>query len=120
MILLVDDDLPIRGLMKRGLEVQGYHVLEASDGDEALRVAADYRGSINLLVTDVVMPALDGFTLVERLPESHPETRVLFISGQADRSVGVRGGLKESGQAFLLKPFTQARLLGAIRKRLGT
>ncbi len=64
------------------------------------------------------MPHLDGFTLVERLPESHPETRVLFISGQADRSVGVRGGLKEPGQAF--KPFTQARLLGAIRKRLGT
>ena len=63
-ILLVDDEVPIRRLIQRMLDDQGYHVLEASDGDEALRVAADYRGSINLLVTDVVMPALDGFTLV--------------------------------------------------------
>ena len=96
-ILLVDDEVPLRRLIQRMLDDQGYHVLEASDGDEALRVAADYTGLIALLVTDVVMPGLDGFTLVERLPESHPETRVLFISGHADRSVAVRGGLKESG-----------------------
>ena len=66
-------------------------------------------GPIDLLVTDIVMPRMDGFTLSQRLEESHPETRVLFLSGQADQSRTVRGGLK--GQAFLLKPFTHSTLL---------
>ena len=79
-----------------------------------------HRGAIALLVTDVVMPLMDGFTLSEQIITSHPETRVLFLSGQADQLVAVREGLKEAGRAFLLKPFTHDRLLRTIRDQLDT
>ncbi len=119
-ILLVEDEPAIRRLIRRALEGQGYQLLEACNGQEALVIAADHGGTIDLLVTDVVMPRMDGFTLGQRLSESHPETRVLFLSGQADQSVAVRGGLKEAGEAFLLKPFTHEHLLRTIRDHLDT
>ena len=119
-ILLVEDDPPIRRLIRRSLESQGFQLLEASNGQDALLVAAEHSGPIDLLVTDVVMPRMDGFTLGERLVESHPEVRVLFISGEVDQSVAVRGGLKETGQAFLLKSFTPDHLLRTIREQLDT
>ena len=100
------------------LQGQGYLLLEASTGNEALGLAAKHHGPIALLVTDVVMPQMGGFILGERLAESHPETRVLFLSGYTDQSVTV--GLKEAGQAFLLRPFTHDRLLQAIREQLNT
>ena len=118
-ILLVDDEPAIRLLIRLMLEGQGYQVLEACNGHEALRCAADHRGPIDLLVSDVVMPKMNGFTLGERLVKSLPETRVLLLTGHADQSVAVRGGLKETGHAFLLKPFTQDRLLAAIGEQLG-
>ena len=93
-------------------------MFSACDGHEALSLAEDPRGPIDLLITDVVMPRLDGFTLAERLVESHPETRVLFLTGYADQSEAVRGWLKEARQAFLLKPFAQDRLLETIRDQL--
>ena len=117
-ILLVEDDPSIRHLIRRVLEGHGYQLIEARNGHEALGLAADHRGPIDLLLTDVMMPRMDGFTLGERLVESHPETRVLFLSGQADQSLAVRGGLKEAGTAFLLKPFTHASLLQTIRAQL--
>ncbi len=119
-ILLVEDDPPIRSLISRILQGQGYRLLDAFNGAAGLRLAEDHRGPIDLLVTDIVMPGMDGFTLAGRLVESHSETRVLFLSGQADRSVAVRGGLKEAGQAFLLKPFTSDRLLRTIHEQLDT
>ena len=118
-ILLVEDDPQIRDLMRRTLDAQGYRVLEASDGQAALSLAADYRGSIDLLVTDVVMPGMDGFTLAVRLVERRPETRVLLISGYVGQSV-VRDGLTRERYPFLLKPFSQARLRAAIREQLGS
>ena len=117
-ILLVEDDAPIRRLLSRALEHQGSQLLKASNGHEALGLLANHRGPIDLLVTDVVMPRMDGFTLSERLGESHPETRVLFLSGQADQSTAVRGGLRNGEQAFLLKPFTHSTLLHTIREQL--
>ena len=117
-ILIVDDEPTIRRLIRRMLAEQGYQVIEAPNGHEALRLASDHRDPIALLVADVVMPQMNGFTLGERLVESHPETRVLFLSGYAAQSVTVRGGLKETGHAFLLKPFTQNRLLSAISEQL--
>ncbi len=95
-------------------------LLEACNGPAALCLAANHRGSIDLLFIDIVMPHMDGFTLGERLVESHPETLVLFMSGHSDRSVAVRGGLKEAGQPFLLKPFTCDDLLRTIRDQLDT
>ncbi len=119
-ILVVDDEPSIRNLIGRVLEHQGYHVLQACSGQEALSVAADHRGRIDLLVTDVVMPRMDGFTLGERLVELRPDTQVLFISGHANLSVAAPEGLEGGGQAFLLKPFTHDRLLRTIRERLDT
>ena len=97
-ILLVDDDAPIRRLFRRTLEGQGYQLLEACDGHEALGLLANHRGPIDLLLTDVVMPRMDGFTLSDRVGESHPKTRVPFVSGQADQSVAVRGASKRRGE----------------------
>jgi len=119
-ILLVEDDPPIRRLIRRSLDGQGYQLLEACNGLEALGLLADHHGPIDLLVTDVVMPQMDGFTLGERLVESHPETRVLFLSGYADQSARVRHALKKVGSAFLLKPFTQSGLLQKICVQLDT
>ena len=118
--LLVEDNRPLRRLIRRTLKGQGYQVLSARNGHEALSLAADHCGPIDLLVTDVVMPHMDGFTLGERLVESRPDTRVLFLSGYADQSITVREGLKKAGQAFLLKPFTRDQLLRTVRKQLNT
>ena len=117
-ILLVEDDAPIRRLIRRALEAEGFRLLEASNGREALFLASDHSEPIGMLITDVVMPCMDGFRLAEQLVESHPETRILFMSGQADRMVAVRGGLKEAGKMFLLKPFTPDQLLQTIRQLL--
>ena len=114
-ILLVEDDPPIRRLMRRMLEGRGYQLLEASNGMDGIKIAADYDQPIHLLVTDVVMPHASGFDLAQDLRASHPETKVLYLSGYAADSVAVRGGLKESGQAFLSKPFTKEELLQKIR-----
>ena len=120
-ILLVEDEPPIRGLISRMLEGQGYRLLEVCDGPAALSLAEEHRGAIDLLVTDVVMPRMDGFTLGERLVESHPETRVLFLAGYADnQSVRLHQGFQTAEQAFLLKPFTRDRLLRTIRDQLDT
>ena len=119
-ILLVEDDPPIRSLIRRILQGQGYQLLEACNGAVGLSLAADHRGPIDLLLADVVMPHIDGFTLSERLVESHPETRVLFLSGYADRSVTIRARLKEAGHPFLIKPFTRDHLLRTIREQLDT
>ena len=119
-ILLVEDEPPIRRLIRRMLEGHGYQLLEGCNGRAGLSLAEEHRGPIDLLVTDVVMPYMTGFTLSERLVASHPETRVLLLSGYADQSQTVRGGLKDAGRAFLLKPFTRDGLLRAIRDQLDT
>jgi CheY-like chemotaxis protein len=119
-ILVVEDDPPLRRLIRQALEDRRYQLLSACNGREALELAAHHPGPIDLLVADVVMPVMDGFTLAEMLAETHPETRVLFISGHGDRSETVRLGLKESRQQFLLKPFTVDRLLQMVRDQLDT
>ena len=117
-ILLVEDDPPTRSLISRILQNQGYQLLEACNGVAGLSLAANHDGPIDLLVTDIVMPHMDGFTLSERLVESRPGTRVLFMSGYADRSTAVRGGLKQAGHPFLVKPFTRDSLLQTVREQL--
>ena len=117
-ILCVEGGPPIRRHIRRMLQGQGYQLLEASNGKEALGLAADHRGPIDLLVTDVVMPHMSGLTLGERLVESHPETRVRFLSGYTDQEV--TGGIEATGQPFLLRPFTHDRLLRTVRDQLDT
>ena len=117
-ILIVDDDGPIRRFIRSSLASQGFRLLKACNGHEALSLAEDHRGPIDLLITDVVMPRMTGFTLAEELVESHPETRVLFVSGYADQSMTVRVGLTEAGQAILPKPFKADELRQSVRRVL--
>ena len=117
-ILLVEDEPAIRELMARRLTRLGYTVLVAPTGQHALDVAEQHIGPIHLLLADVVMPRMDGFTLDAKLSASLPELKVLFITGESGSSVSVRGGLKESGRPFLLKPFTPDELELKIREVL--
>jgi CheY-like chemotaxis protein len=111
-VLLVEDVQSVRWLAHRSLQKSGYHVLEAGDGAEALAVAERHGGPIHLLVTDVVMPAMGGRELAERLTALRPGMRVLFVSGYTDDVVIL------NGCHFLAKPFTQAALLRKIREVL--
>jgi len=119
-ILVVDDEPPIRHFVRQVLESEGYQLLVACNGDEALEIAECHPAPIDLLLTDIVMPRMDGFMLRDRLAASRPGIRSLFLSGYADHSVAVRGGLQESHEAFLPKPFTPDLLLRSIRRRLSS
>ncbi|HEX6534734.1 MAG TPA: PAS domain-containing protein [Gemmatimonadaceae bacterium] len=116
-VLLVEDDEMLRPLVRRVLEKQGFRVLEARHGAEALRAAAAHRGPLHLLITDVVMPEMGGRELAQRIAVTRPGTPVLYISGYTDDAV-LRQGMLESGSAFLQKPFTPADLLARAREIL--
>lgn len=113
-ILLVEDEDSVRKLARHVLELNGYHVLEAADGDEALRLASTHAGDIHLLLTDVVMPNLGGRPLADRLLASYPQLKVLFLSGYTNEAI-VRHGVIDSDFAFLQKPFTTITLAQKVR-----
>ncbi|HZI78407.1 MAG TPA: response regulator [Vicinamibacterales bacterium] len=119
-ILLVENEHALRELMRRFLEGSGFAVLNARDGDEALSVATAHPTPIDLLLTDVVMPGMSGFALASRVTELRAETKVLYISGYADGYEVIREGLTDSGQPFLLKPFSQAELFKKVDEVLRT
>ena len=114
MVLITEDEDSIRALSRRILEREGYTVLEARDGREAIRVAAGYPARIDLLVTDMVMPNLGGSDLFAHLRLLRPDLRVLFVSGYTDEDM-IRRGLKDVDSAFLQKPFTAKALAAAAR-----
>jgi nitrogen-specific signal transduction histidine kinase/CheY-like chemotaxis protein len=116
-ILLVEDEPVVRKLAVRALAEQGYHILEAEDGPAALAEAQSHPGELHLLVTDVVMPGMNGKELAERLAADRPELRVLFISGYAEHAVA-RQGVLEEGIAFLSKPFDLSQLARTVREVL--
>ena len=117
-VLLVEDETQVRALVARVLRGAGYTVLEASDGEEALRLSAAVAGrAIDVVVTDVVMPGLGGEDLAVRLRESHPGLKVLFVSGYTESGGALRSPLGE-GMAFLEKPFTPRVLVHRIRELL--
>jgi PAS domain S-box-containing protein len=113
-IMLVEDEAGVRALVRKFLERSGYHVLEASSGDEALREAEKHAGHISLLLTDVVLPRMSGSELARRLVEARPDTRVLYMSGYTDDAI-VHHGVLSEGAAFLQKPFTADALARKIR-----
>jgi len=116
-VLLVEDEPEVRGLARDILHQQGYTVLEAADGDQALRVGREHRGLIHLLVTDVVMPQMGGRELADRLQAGRSELKVLYVSGYTDDAI-LRQGVSETGTAFLPKPFTAAALAHKVRQVL--
>ncbi len=117
VLLLVEDEEPVRRLARRILERQGYTLLEARHGANALRVASTYEGEIHGVVSDVVMPEMNGRTMAERLSVIRPNVRVLFVSGYTDDDI-IRRGLLDPRMAFLQKPFTAQSLAMAVRDML--
>jgi PAS domain S-box-containing protein len=114
-VLLVEDEPGVRALVSRVLGKLGYTVLEASEGDEALRFARGYAGpAINLLLTDVVMPRLGGRSVAAYLRTCFPGIKVLFTSGYAEHGI-VHHGQLDQGAAFLAKPFSAAALARKVR-----
>jgi CheY-like chemotaxis protein len=116
-VLLVEDEAALRSLAQEILRDQGYRVMAAASGAEALEIARSHPSPIDLLVTDVVMPGMDGRELADRLLPLHPETRCLFMSGYTDDAV-VRRGVREEGMPFLQKPFTIDALALKVREVL--
>jgi PAS domain S-box-containing protein len=116
-ILLVEDEEALRTLTRSLLEGMGYAVLEAESADRAIEVAKNYPEPIRLLLTDVVMPGIDGRALSEHISSLLPEIRVLFMSGYPDYAISQHGAL-DSGVCLLAKPFTRAALAGKLSEVL--
>ena len=118
-ILLVEDEPAIRRLVQKVLITEGYNVLIASNGQEAIRVANEYRGNpISLLLSDLNMPQMDGKGMAERLRTKSPEMKILFTSGFASDEFMESEAL-QTGAKFLLKPFTTSILVRNVRQMLG-
>jgi two-component system, cell cycle sensor histidine kinase and response regulator CckA len=116
-VLVVEDTESLRDLIRELLEEQGYTVLVARDGEEALALAAERAAGIDLLLTDVVMPKLGGGDLAQRMRASRPRIRVLFMSGYTSGAISRHGALQE-GANLLEKPFTAEQLARAVRLAL--
>jgi two-component system, cell cycle sensor histidine kinase and response regulator CckA len=116
-ILLVEDEPALRAMVRNVLVSKGYQVLEARHGDDALVVSEMHRGTINLLLTDVVMPGMGGRELAEHLVGLYPGLKVLYMSGYTDDAV-VHHGVLGSDMAFLQKPFTPETVARKVREVL--
>jgi PAS domain S-box-containing protein len=116
-ILLAEDNSALRGVIRENLAELGYTILLAADGEEALSLAVSHDGSIELLLTDVVMPRFGGGELARRLLLSRPELRVIYMSGYTDGSISHHGVLEE-GVVLLMKPFTRDQLARSVRETL--
>jgi two-component system cell cycle sensor histidine kinase/response regulator CckA len=114
-ILLVEDEDGVRSLVRQLLSRQGYTVLEARHAGEALLLCERYQGTINLLLTDVILEQMSGRELAERLLQERSELRVLYISGYTDDAI-VQHGVLAAGTAFLQKPFTTEALTKKVRQ----
>ena len=117
VVLLVEDEAAVRRVAGRILTAKGYRVIAAANGREALAALEGYDGPLDLLLTDVVMPALDGAALAREVRARFPEARVLFASGYVDESITLRGVAGE-GASFLQKPYSPGVLLQRIREIL--
>ena len=116
-LLLVEDEAPVRDSVRRLLEWHGYTVIEARNGADALQIYDGDEQEIDLVLTDLVMPGMGGHELVERLRARHPDLRVLFMSGYADKPMP-NNGTAGSGTAYLEKPFTVELLMQRLREVL--
>jgi signal transduction histidine kinase len=116
-VLVAEDEQMVRVLIRKVLEQAGYTVLLAASGEEALHLAERYDGPIHLLVSDVVMPGMNGRELMRRLVGRRPAVKVLYLSGYSDEAVE-RHGVLDPGTAFMQKPFTPAALARRVREVL--
>jgi nitrogen-specific signal transduction histidine kinase/ActR/RegA family two-component response regulator len=114
-ILLVEDDEMVRTLVRETLEREGYKLIDSADPVEAQRISENYRGRIDLLIADVVMPKLSGKELARNLTERRPDLKVLYMSGYTDSAI-VNSGILQKEVAFLQKPFTPGVLSAKVRE----
>jgi CheY-like chemotaxis protein len=119
-LLVVEDEPGVRHLAQRVLENQGYTVLRAMNGQHALHLAQEHKGSpIRLVVTDVIMPLMGGKVMAEWLKTTYPDLKILFTSGYTDDAIAQHGVL-DAGVEFLSKPYTPATLVRKVREMLDT
>ncbi len=116
-LLLVEDEAPVRESVRRLLEWHGYTVIEARNGADALQIYEGDEEGIDLVLTDLIMPGMGGHELVERLRARHPDLRVVFMSGYADKAVTSNGAVRK-GTAYVEKPFTVELLMQRLREVL--
>ena len=118
-ILIVEDEGDVLSLAAQILKAHGYRVLTAADGPQALLIGQAHKDPIHLLITDVIMPQMDGSTLAQQLCAQRPEMRVLYVSGYADERISQHGVL-EAGTTFLGKPFSVEALIDKVRQVLAS
>jgi PAS domain S-box-containing protein len=118
-ILLVEDEENLRRLARQSLENQGYRVIDAPDGATAIQISQAHQGPIHLLLTDVIMPGMNGRELANKVSPTRPEMRVLYMSGYTENHIGHNGTLDE-GITLLQKPFTLPALKAKVREMLDT
>ncbi len=118
-ILLVEDEESVRQLVGETLTARGYRVLEAEQGEAALRIVAERKDPIEMLITDIVMPGIGGRELAQKLCADDPAMKVLFLSGYTEDTIVHQGGL-DPGTAFLQKPFTLQMLVRKVQETLRT
>jgi CheY-like chemotaxis protein len=116
-VLLVEDEEAVRVVLARVLRTAGYTLLVARDGQEALELLAQHEGPLDLLLTDVVMPGLNGRELAERVAADRPDTKVLFMSGYTNDLV-LREGISTAETHFIAKPYSRQDMLLKIRSVL--
>jgi CheY-like chemotaxis protein len=116
-VLVVEDEPTVRFMTSRALQEQGYKVMEASSGDEALRLVEQSDGALDLIITDVIIPGIDGTELARRASVLRPGLPILFMSGYTDDDI-VRRGLLDREQNFLQKPFTPDALIRRVAELL--
>ena len=113
-VLIVDDEEAMREVARRILTRNGYQVITAASGPEAIKAAASHPGGIDLLLTDVVMPQMLGKEVADRIRVLQPPAKVLFMSGYTEGALATEGVL-ETGVNLIEKPFTEASLLAKLR-----
>jgi PAS domain S-box-containing protein len=118
-ILLVEDEANLRYLARQFLEKQGYRVIEAADGAAAMQIAVAHEGVIHLLLTDVIMPGMNGRELAQRISEIRPHVKILYMSGYTENVIG-RDGTLDAGVRLLQKPFTLRDLKSKVREVLNS
>ncbi len=116
-VLLVEDEAPVRAFTSRALQMHGFNVLEADSAEMALKTLADNNTEIDIFISDVIMPGMDGPTWVKKAMEQHPDVKVIFVSGYAEEQfIDQKKEIKNS--VFLPKPFTLSELIAAVEDQL--
>ena len=118
-VLLVEDDDQVRSFIRMLLTNNGYHVLEATNGVEGLKIAETQAGHIDLLLSDMLLPELSGFDLAQKAREKNPRMKILFMTGYVEGDI-VQRGISDLGATFLDKPFQPNALLSLVHDAIAS